>query len=149
VYIGLLHLHNATRWLVLIAGVAAVALALVGLVTRRPWTGASRGASLAYVISLDVQLVLGVLLYALSPIVRGAMGDVGAAMRDSVARFFLVEHLLLMVLAVVAAHVGSVAVRRAATDQAKYARAATLFGISLVLVLLAIPWWRPLFPGVA
>jgi hypothetical protein len=116
-------------------------------VTRRAWTRTSRVSSVAYVIVMDVQLVIGLILYALSPLVRTGLADLGAAMADSTIRFFVVEHLLLMVLAVAAAHVGSVTIRRAATDRAKYARATTWFSVSFVLVLLAIPWWRPLFPG--
>jgi hypothetical protein len=146
-YIGLLHFHNFARWIVLIAALVAIALAIHGLATRRPWTRASRLSGTLFVISMDVQLVVGLLLYAVSPLVRSGLADVGAAMGDSVLRFFVVEHVLLMVLAVAAAHVGSVSVRRAATDRAKHAKAATWFSVSLALVLLSIPWWRPLFPG--
>jgi hypothetical protein len=146
-YVGLLHLHNATRWLVLIAGVIAIGIALVGLVRRRPWTRTAKLGSLAYVISMDVQLAIGLLLYVVSPLVQIGFADPAAAMRDSNVRFFFVEHLLLMVLAVAAAHVGSVAARRARDDATKYRRTLLWFGLSLVLVVIAIPWWRPLFPG--
>jgi hypothetical protein len=146
-YVGLLHLHNFSRWLVVIAALVAIGVAVHGLVTRRAWTRTSRVSAVAYVIVMDVQLVIGLILYAVSPLVRTGLADLGAAMADSTTRFFVVEHLVLMVLAVAAAHVGSVTIRRAATDRAKYARAATWFTVSFVLVLLAIPWWRPLFPG--
>jgi hypothetical protein len=147
-YVGLLHLHNATRWLVLIAGVIAIGIAVVGLVQRRPWTRTTKFGSLAYVISMDVQLVIGLLLYVVSPLVQRGFADPAAAMRDSGVRFFFVEHLLLMVLAVAAAHVGSVAARRAPDDATRYRRTLLWFGLSLLLVLIAILWWRPLFPGV-
>ncbi|CAN5767617.1 hypothetical protein BH23DEI1_BH23DEI1_10050 [soil metagenome] len=148
-YVGLLHLHNLTRWLVLIAAVVAVGVAIHGLVTRRPWTLLARKSGTAFVITLDVQLVLGLLLYVVSPIVRSGFADMATAMADGAVRFFLVEHLVLMILAVAAAHVGSVLVRRAPSDRAKHARAATWYSLALALVLLAIPWWRPLFPGLA
>jgi hypothetical protein len=148
-YVALLHVHNATRWIVLAAALVAILMAVRGLVTRSPWTRRSRAGSLAFVVAMDVQLVVGLLLYALSPLVRSGLADVAAGMADATIRFFLVEHLLLMVLAVAAAHVGSVAVRRATSDRAKHARAATWFSVSLLLVLIAIPWWRPLLPGLA
>ena len=146
-YVGLLHLHNVTRWLVVLAALVAIGIAIHGLVTRRPWTRPARLSGVAYVIIMDVQLLIGLVLYAVSPLVRAGLADVGAGMGDSLIRYFLVEHLLLMVLAVAAAHVGAVTVRRAATDRAKYSRAATWFSVSFLLVLIGIPWWRPLFPG--
>jgi cation transport ATPase len=148
-YIGLLHLHNATRWLVLVAGVVAILIAVVGLVRGRPWTRGARLGSLAYVVSMDVQLVIGLLLYVVSPLVQAGFADPAAAMRDSTVRYFFVEHLVLMLLAVAAAHVGSVAARRARDDATKYRRTLLWFGLSFLLVLVAIPWWRPLFPGIA
>jgi hypothetical protein len=146
-YVGFMHLHNATRWVVLIAAVVAIALALRGLLGDRAYSRGSRISSLVFVISMDLQLVLGALLYWLSPLVRTALDDVGAAMGDGRLRFFFLEHALLMVLAVAAAHVGSVSARRASSDRARHARTALWFTASLVLVLLGIPWDRPLLPG--
>jgi len=49
--------------------------------------------------------------------------------------------------AVALAHVGSVAVRRAADDRGKHGRTLLWFGLATAAVLFSIPWWRPLFPG--
>jgi hypothetical protein len=147
-YSAVLFLHSWVRWLVLIAGIVA----FVGAVTHRgrPWSSGNDRATLLYTIALDVQLLLGLLLYLfLSPVVSLAFQNMGAAMQTTSVRFFVVEHAIGMVLAVVAAHIGRVRVRKAAPD-AKRRAAATFIGISLLLILLAMPWpalpyARPLF----
>lgn len=141
----ILSLHNFLRWLVLIAAVVAVARAVSGWIGRSPWTAASAGPGRFYTILLDVQFLLGILLYAvLSPVTRAAFADMGAAMRTSDIRFFVAEHLVIMLLAVVFAHLGKVMASRAPTDIGKYRRAATYYGISLILILAGMPWWRPM-----
>ena len=67
-------------------------------------------------------------------------------MGDDQLRFFGVEHAFMMIVAVILAHVGSVMVKRAAESRSKYIRSAIWFTISTLVVLVAIPWWRPLFP---
>ena len=146
-YVALLHTHNVTRWIVLVAAVVALAFALMGWLGRRPFERRHRLANVAFVASMDLQLVLGLALYFVSPLVQSALRDMGAAMGVTQLRFFAVEHIAVMIVAVVLAHVGSVTVRRAPTDRGKHARALLWFGLSTAAVLFSIPWWRPLFPG--
>jgi hypothetical protein len=106
---------------------------------------------LALMVSLDVQMLLGLLLYfVLSPFMAAIRNDFGAAMRNSGLRFFAVEHLTLMLGAVVVAHVGRGLARKAPTPDAKRMRMLICFGIATVLMALGIPWpgmasGRPLF----
>ena len=91
------------------------------------------------------------LLYvALSPFTAEAMRDFGAAMKNPGLRFFAVEHVTLMLGAVVLAHVGRVMARKAKTADAKRMRLLMCFGLATLLMVLAIPWpgmasGRPLF----
>lgn len=146
-YVGLLHLHNATRWLVLIAAVIAIAVAVIGLLRRSEWGRGAKLSSLAFLIVMDTQLVIGLLLYGVSPLVRAAMGDMSLAMSNTQLRFYLVEHLLLMVVAVALTHVGYTLAKRAPSAAAAYRRASLFFTLALVAVLAGIPWDRPLLPG--
>jgi hypothetical protein len=146
-YIGLLHLHNVGRWLVLVTAVVAIVIAVLGLVRAAPWGRGAKLSGLAYMITMDAQLLIGLVLYGISPLVRAAMGDMSLAMADTQLRFFLVEHFLLMVGAVVLVHVGYASSKRAVTAKAAYARASIFYALGLVAVLAGIPWWRPLFPG--
>lgn len=139
-------LHNLLRWVVLLGGVAAVLLMLRGLLTRAEWTGRERGIGAAFAGSLHLQVLVGILLYLVSPIVRGGLADFGAAMGDADTRFFLVEHGLLMIIAAVSAQVGLSTARRAVNDHGRYARATIGVSLALLLVLYGTPWGRSLVP---
>lgn len=142
--------HSWLRWLALVAGlVATLAVATAGPTAAGP-TRADRWG-LIFMIALDLQLVLGLALYfALSPISTAMFTDFGAAMRNPVARFWAVEHVSLMLFAVVMAHLGRLVARKAATPAAKRKRLLVCFGLSTAAMLLATPWpgmasGRPLF----
>ncbi len=144
-YETLLTLHNLLRWAVLIAAVVALARVLPGLSGRRAWTSADRAAGAAYTGLVSLQVVLGLLLYVgLSPLMRVIFSNFGAAMRDSQLRFFAVEHIFAMILAAVLATLGGALARRRATDLGKFRAAALCYGLSLLVIVIAIPWWRPL-----
>ena len=141
IYSTMLLVHSWLRWAVLAAGLAAAVRA-----------GSDRNdtAGKWFTILLDVQFLLGLLLYfVLSPITGAALEDFGAAMRVPPLRFFAVEHVLGMVLAIALAHIGRGRVRKAAPE--KRGRTALIFyGLALVIILASIPWpampaGRPLF----
>lgn len=143
-----LGLHNLIRWVVIAAGVWATLRFWRGWLGRRTWGSGESTAARLFVIVLDVQLLVGIVLYAFfSPLTRGAFKDMGAAMRDAPVRYFVVEHVAVMLIAIVAAHVASARLKRAASDAAKFQIAAMWFGIALAAVLGFVPWWRPLVPS--
>jgi hypothetical protein len=138
--------HSWLRWLVLLAALVAVARAIGGVSTRRPWTPVDDRAGLWLTAALDLQLLLGLILYVvLSPVTKSAFVDMAAAMREAPIRFFAVEHPVGMIVAIALAHVGRVRVRKAADSESKHKRALMFFLLSLVVLLLSIPW--PIGPG--
>ena len=143
-----LGLHNLVRWLVLLAGVWAVVLAWRGWLGGRSWTSQEARATRMYVGLLDLQFLLGLLLYAfLSPLTHDAFRDVGRAMGDPSARYFLMEHPAVMLLAIAVAHVGAAKARRRSTDGERFQVTAVWLGVSLAIIVGFIPWARPLVPG--
>ncbi len=143
-YSALLFLHSLLRWLVLVAGIATV----VGAVRKK-----ASPAFVAFAGLLDMQLVVGLVMYfTVSPQTKIALGNFGAAMKDSELRFWAVEHPTMMILALVLVHVGRVMSKRA-KDDAKRNRLTLVFsGIALAILLVAIPWpfshhARPLLPS--
>jgi hypothetical protein len=144
----LLILHSWLRWPALLAGVAATFMAFAS----RPGSEAgSDKAGLIFTILLDVQFLLGILLYAVfSPTTAAVFDDFGGAMGDPVARFWAVEHITLMLASVVVAHIGRVLARKARTPAARRTRLLVSFAIATLGMLAAIPWpgmraGRPLF----
>ncbi|MFC4453313.1 hypothetical protein [Deinococcus sonorensis] len=144
-YLFVLSLHNVLRWAVLIAAVYALARTLPGVGGGRAWTGREAVAARVYTSLTHLQLVVGLALYlGLSPYMRTVLDNFGAAMKQDQSRFFAVEHSTGMIVAVVFATLGSSLSRRASGDQRKYRVASLWFGLSLLVMLLLIPWWRPL-----
>lgn len=140
-YTGLLFLHSWFRWVVVLAGVAAVSGAVGGVTSKRAWLPVDNWRSALFTISLDVQMLIGIVLYAfLSPVTRSGFENMGLTMRDPILRFFVVEHLFGMVVAIALAHIGRARVRKA-TDPAVRHRAVLVFvGLALAVILLSIPW---------
>ena len=61
-------------------------------------------------------------------------------MRNGYFRFFGIEHILLMLVAMILAHVGRALSRKALSDEKKHKQAAIWYSLALLLVLVAIPW---------
>ena len=141
-----LTLHSLVRWAIVIIGVVAVVRAFMGWRGGKPWAQLDDRLGLIFTSVMDLNLLLGLLLYfALSDITKAAFRDFGAAMSDPGLRFFAVEHILIMIIAVVVAHIGRSRSKKAASDAGKHKQAAIFFTLAMVLVLLAIPWERGLF----
>lgn len=142
-YTGLLHTHNLFRWLVLIALVLAVLFALVGWFGKREWSKKDNLTGLLLTIFMDIQFLVGLILYAfVSPIMKVAFNDFGAAMKNADIRFYAVEHILMMVIALVLVHIGRSKSKKAIANWKKHRIAAVYYGIALVIVLAGIPWDR-------
>lgn len=147
-YAFILAVHNILRWVVLLLLVIALIRSFWGWFGKRDWTSTDRQIGMFYSVSLDIQLLLGLLLYfVLSPITKIVFSDFSAAMANSDLRFFAIEHLLMMVLAVIFAHVGVASAKRVEESTIKHRRIAIWFTLSLLAILLGMPWFRPLLPG--
>ena len=140
-YSSALWLHSWLRWAVLLTGLVAWFRAISGKTARRPWTPQDELWGLLLTVSVDLQLLAGLVLYFfLSPITKIGISNFAAAMRINVARFFMVEHAIGMLAAVALLHIARVKIRKAANAERKHRLAMVLFGIALVLIIISIPW---------
>jgi hypothetical protein len=136
-----LTLHSLLRWVVLTAGIIAAARGFAGWRSRRPWTLADERAGFWFILSLDLQFLLGLALYAvLSPLTWAAFRDFGGAMRDNVLRFWAVEHIFGMLIALALAHVGRARLRKTGDDGRRHRLVAIFFTLALLAILASIPW---------
>lgn len=139
-YSTFLLVHSWVRWLVVLAGLAAVVRG-----------GSGNGSTgRLFVTLLDIQMLIGLLLYFwLSPLTTAALQDFGGAMGSSQLRYFAVEHVFGMLIAITLAHIGRGKIRKA--PEHRRARIAAIFyGLALLAILASIPWpgmpaGRPLF----
>lgn len=145
-YSGLLHAHNGLRWIVLISLVIAIILAFSGWIKKQEWTKTNQTLGLITMIVMDIQFLLGLILYVfVSPITKAAFNDFGAAMKNADLRFYAVEHILMMVVALVLVHIGRSRTKKDIAPLKKYRSASIFYTLSLIIILLAIPWDRAMF----
>lgn len=135
----LLTLHNLMRWLIVIFSIWTIMSAISGLAGRRRYASGDDKSNLFFMISMDIQLLIGMILYFTGQWF-GILKNIGEYMKDSYSRFFALEHFLLMLIAWILVHAGRVAVKKAITDRAKFKKQLIYFGIALVLILAAVPW---------
>lgn len=139
-YTGLLHLHNLLRYAVVILLIIAVINAFVGWLSKKPYTPRDNKISLFLLISAHLQLVVGLVLYFISPVVQSGLSDMGTAMRDNVLRFWTVEHSLSMIIGIGIITLGRIMSKRGKNDNVKHRRAAVYFVLAMILIFSAIPW---------
>ena len=148
-YPYVLAVHNIVRWVALILGILAVVRAYIGWLRRQAWIPADNKIGSWYTIALDIQFLLGLLLflffsqYGLKAYLNFGFGYV---MQQPEFRFFGFEHALYMILAVVFGHLGRVFSRKAEKPADKHRRAAIWYTLSVLLILFGMPWGRPVFP---
>jgi hypothetical protein len=152
-YTTLLAFHSWLRWAVVIAALIAIVRAISGVVGKRRWTRSDDRAGFWFVNLIDLQMLLGLVIYFfLSPITKEAMRDFGGAMSSSGLRFWAVEHVFGMIVAIAFAHAGRARTKKLRDDAARHKVAAICFVLALLAILLSIPWpgmpqGRPLIRG--
>jgi hypothetical protein len=135
-----LFVHSWLRWLVLLALVGRTGLAGARLAQGAPFEKVDRATSGATLGLVHLEILVGLVLYALSPLVRIAFGDMGAAMKDPTLRFFTVEHGSTMLIAGLLVTLAVALARRAADDRRRHQLALAGFGLALLLIVAMIPW---------
>lgn len=147
-YSTILSIHNIVRWIVLILGLTVIYRSFMSLAAQKEWTGLDNRWGLFFTVSMDIQFILGLILYfALSPLTRQALSQIGAPFRDNDQRFFALFHVLYTTLALVFTHLGNILPRKTNTALVKHQRAASFFTLAVLCILFGMPWSRPFFPG--
>lgn len=139
-YIGLMHLHSFLRWVVLILIIVATARAFFGWFGKKEFSPIDKKISLFTMISAHIQLLVGLVLYFVSPVVKSGWLEPAKAMRDKDLRFWTVEHIAAMVLAIALVTVGHIMAKKADEASKKHRRIAVYFLLALILIFYAIPW---------
>lgn len=134
---GLLHLHSALRWLTLLLMLLTITDSLIRM--YRPFKENERKLAMFAMITLHIQLIIGIALYFVSPTIKGFM-EAGHIMKTPVARFYIVEHLLGMMLAIAVVTIGYSRAKRQAEAWAKHRMIFFYYLAGLLLILLSIPW---------
>lgn len=151
---GLLHLHSFLRWIILIVLLVAVYRSFAD--RNKIFTPGHRKTGLLLMICADVMLLVGLYQWFTGPwglksIQANGMANV---MKNSRLRFFAVEHLIGMLIAIILIHTGYSYAKKNIPDSVKHKRALLFYGLALLIILVSIPWpfravgaGRHWFPG--
>jgi len=153
-YNTLLFIHSILRWVLLLALLYTIYRGYVGWFSKTTFTKSDKNSRLITVITAHVQLIVGLVLYFISPITRFFMGNFSDAVKIAEIRFAAMEHTLLMLIAIALIIIGAVASKKKTTDLARFRTVAIWFSIALFIIIISIPWQlspfgveKPLFRG--
>jgi uncharacterized membrane protein len=142
-YTGFLHLHDTLRWILFLIIIVTLIKYLYGWLGSKSWGKEDNILGIVFTSLMDLQLLVGLVLYVfLSPVTKLAFADFGAAMKDPGIRFFAVEHIAMMIIALVLVHIGRAKTKKARTDVAKFKNGFIFFMIATIVIVAAIPWNR-------
>jgi len=134
-------IHSTWAIITLLVLIAAVVNAIIGLTSKKEFTDKSLRISLFALIVTHIQLIIGFIAFFTSASFTFLQENgMGAVMKDSTARLFVVEHPLMMILAIVFLTIGFSKHKKKETDFTKFKTIAIFYGIALLLVLSRIPW---------
>jgi hypothetical protein len=140
IYNFLLRFHSIGRWIVLLLLVIAIFNSLVA--GKRPWIRSDARTGSILVIFADLMFLVGLALWYFGT--KGykmieAFGMSGV-MKNAVTRFFAIEHITMMLIAIILIHIGKVQAKKPISDKAKHKRTVIFYLIALIIILASIPW---------
>ncbi len=128
--------HSGWAYLVLLALLFAFINSLVKRTSKKEFQPQDRKIALLGLVATHLQLVLGVILYFVSPLGSAAFGQ----MSDKMLRLTSLEHPLINIIAIALITIGWSKHKKAADSQAKFKSIAVFYGLGLLLILSRIPW---------
>lgn len=127
--------HSGWAYLALLLLVIAVLNSIFGLFSKSEFKAKDYKIGLFAFIASHVQLLVGLLVYFLSPLGFSLLGNM-----ETAARLTSLEHPLINIIAIVLITIGWSKHKKQSTDEAKFKSIALFFGLGLVLILSRLPW---------
>jgi len=128
--------HSGWAYLALFLLVVVVVNSAIGLSSKKEFTAKDRKIALFGLIATHIQLVIGLVLYFVSPLGKESLSQ----MKDATLRLTAVEHPLVNIIAIALITIGWSKHKKAADNGAKFKAITVFYGLGLVLVLSRIPW---------
>ncbi len=132
-------LHSYNRYLILIALIFVLVSAFSGWLGRRPYGKVDDRASLILVSLSHLQLLIGLIMWAFtSPWTQTAFANFGLAMKDPNQRYWAVEHLVAMLLAIVLIQLGRTFSKKTSDDLSRHRKTAIYTAIAALVVVVTL-----------
>lgn len=139
-YEFLLALHSILRWFVLAAVIYVIIRAISGLSGKKEFTDKDKKFGNTATQLMHLQLLIGIILYFISPLMKHFLKNFSDAVQVSAIRFFGMEHTLMMVISVAVITIGNSISKKRKTDAGKFKAHLVWFIIGLLIILAVIPW---------
>lgn len=139
-YQTLTFLHSSFRWIVLLSLAYAILRAFRGYFYQKSFSKTDDSVRHWTATIAHIQLILGIIFYIKSPIVKYFWKNFSEAKEALDLLFFGIIHISLMITAVVLITVGSALAKRKDTDREKFKTMLIWFTIALAVIFIAIPW---------
>ena len=133
-YNALLVAHSYLRYIVLVLLIIVIITSLMGMMNKKPYSSTDNRLGLFLFISTHLQLLIGLILFFVSPVVQFS----GAAMKDATTRYWLVEHNTAMLIAIVFITLARTTSKKMADGQSRHKRMFIFNLIALVVIVLTI-----------
>jgi len=137
------YLHSGFRYVVLILVLLAIIQAFLSWMGKKPYTEGNRKLNLFAMISAHTQLLIGIVLYFLSPYVKDFSH---ATMQDNESRYWTLEHWVMMLFAIALITFGHARSKKATLPEAKHRAIALYYTLAVVVIVAAIVQMSA-FPG--
>ena len=132
--------HNGIGMLLLFLLLIIIIFILIQFLLKKPIKKSVKVAALIGMITVHIQILIGFILYFLSPL--GLSNFSGASMGHSISRFYIIEHPIGMILAAVLITIGYKAIKKTTLiDKSKYTRLLTYYAIGFGIIAYLIPWF--------
>lgn len=128
--------HSGWAYLTLLILVVAVLNAVVGLVSKKEFVSKDRKIALFALIVTHIQILVGVILYFVSPLGWASFGQ----MSDKALRLTSLEHPLINIIAVVLITIGWSKHKKLESSDTKFKTFSIYYSLGLLLILSRIPW---------
>ena len=128
--------HSGWAYLALLLLVVAVIVSVLGLFSKKEFTSGNRKMALFALITVHVQLLVGLILYFLSPIGFAMLGE----MKDKAIRLTSLEHPLINIIAIILITIGWSKHKKALNSESKFKSITIFYSLGLLLILSRIPW---------
>ena len=129
-------IHSTLAYAVLALVAIAVINAFLGLSSKRNFTKNDRSLSLVALILSHIQLLVGLVLWATSPLGKDAMSQ----MSNAAMRLTAVEHPLVNIIAIVLITIGWSKHKKEESSNGKFKKIGIFYALGLLLILSRIPW---------
>lgn len=137
-YIEIKQIHSLFAYLPLLFLTVAIVFNAYSWLSKKPFAKSNKLVALLGMISVHTQFLIGLILYFISPL--GLSNLSGAAMKDSQSRLYVLEHPLVMILALTLITIGYSQANRVLNDISKYKKIVIFYLIGLIFILTRIPW---------